>query len=210
MGGAIAPPTFNSSYPTEFKPSGIPGGGLGWYAKIKIPKNTRLRRVSLAQGTLFRFDSLAQLMATSWDMEETVHYGIAHHFVKDAIFFSNPGCACNHADPTREPSVHFRHIFPSEKEDLVTSIAERTENCNTGADLKGESPETYICSIAYEVWTLKDVEAGEEMFIDYKKDFPKCEWYDHYHESNGRTPLSSLGEKINNIVSKVAASHAGS
>ena len=101
--------SFHPDYPTEFKPSGIPGAGRGWFAKCKIPKGTRLRRVSIEEGTLLRFGSMDELKATGWDVDETVHYGIGHKNDSDAIFFLNPGTACNHADPTRTASVGYNH-----------------------------------------------------------------------------------------------------
>ena len=37
--------SFNSEYPTEFRKSGIPNGGLGWWAKKFIPAGVVLRLV---------------------------------------------------------------------------------------------------------------------------------------------------------------------
>ncbi len=160
--------SFHPDYPTEFKTSTIPDCGNGWFAKCDIPKGTRLRRVSVQDGTLLRFASMDELKATGWDVDETVHYGIGHHNDKDAIFFLNPGTACNHADPTRRASVAYRH-------DEVGVL---------------------------EIWTLADITAGEEMFIDYTKAFAKCSWFDAYMKGKNLSPLSWLGEEIDDMVLK--------
>ena len=50
-------PTFNPEYPTEFRTSQIEGAGNGWWAKADIPAGVRLRRVTVADGTLLKFSS---------------------------------------------------------------------------------------------------------------------------------------------------------
>ena len=50
-------PTFNKDYPTEFRTSQIEGAGNGWWSKVDIPAGVRLRRVSVADGTLLKFGS---------------------------------------------------------------------------------------------------------------------------------------------------------
>lgn len=47
-----------------------------------------------------------------------------------------------------------------------------------------------------ELWTVKDIQAGEEMFNDYGADFGKCPWYDEMQFSRGNVPLSHLAETI--------------
>ena len=44
-----------------------------------------------------------------------------------------------------------------------------------------------------ELWTVRDVKAGEELLIDYKEDYVACDWYDTLCNDNGLTPLSKLG-----------------
>lgn len=152
-------PTFNADYPTEFRKSQIEGAGNGWYAKVDIPSGTRLRRVSVADGTLLRFESLEEIEKAGWDFDETVNYGIGHFLDSSAIYFSNPGTAMNHS---REPSVKFSH---KEKD-------------------------------VFEVWTVKDIKAGEEIFNAYHADFGPCAWYDEHHRSRGNIPLSQLNDEL--------------
>jgi len=158
--------TFNAEYPTEFRASGIPECGNGWWAKVDIPKNTRLRRVAVDEGSLIRVDSLEELQASGWGLEDSVNYGIGHKKSPQAIYFLNPGTACNHADPSREVSIRYFH---SEKD-------------------------------VFELWTVKDVKAGEEMFISYSRDFGSCKWFDDFHNSAGRVPLSQLGDVIDSSM----------
>ena len=123
-------PTFNPDYQTEFRPSQIEGGGRGWWALLDIPAGTRLRRVSVADGSLVKFSSLAELEEAGWDIDDAVNYGIGHWKSQTAIYFLNPGTAMNHADRTREASIKYVH----DEEDVM------------------------------ELWTTRDVKAGEEMF----------------------------------------------
>jgi hypothetical protein len=96
-------PTFNDTYPTEFRASSIPGAGNGWFVKdTAIPANTRLRRLCCADGTLPAFGSYEELITkTGWDdFYETVHYGVGlatGGYTKDSAknYFLNPGTACN-------------------------------------------------------------------------------------------------------------------
>jgi len=162
-------PTFNEKYPTEFRTSGVPDGGLGWWAKVDIPRNTRLRRVEVKHGSLIRVGSLEELKAAGWGVEDSVNYGIGHKKDSSAIYFLNPGTACNHADPTREVSIIYKH----EEQDV------------------------------FELWTVKDIKAGEEMFIHYSNAFGPCKWFDELHNAAGRTPLSQLGNVIDHSVMKL-------
>jgi len=50
---------------------------------------------------------------------------------------------------------------------------------------------------AIELWSIKDIKAGEEMFNDYSVDFGRCEWYDMLQHERGNIPLAWLGEAIN-------------
>ena len=105
-------PTFNPDYATEFRPSQIEGAGNGWWAKVDIPKGVKLRRVAVADGTLVRFGSLAEMEDAGWDIDDAVNYGIGHHRDPSSIYFLNPGTAMNHADKTRTASVHYVHDEP--------------------------------------------------------------------------------------------------
>merc|ERR1719277_1598029 len=68
-----------------------------------------MRRVSVADGSLIRVGSLDELHATGWGSEDSVNYGIGHKKDLSAIYFLNPGTACNHADPSREASILYTH-----------------------------------------------------------------------------------------------------
>jgi len=50
---------------------------------------------------------------------------------------------------------------------------------------------------AYELWSDKDIKAGEEMFCDYERDYAPCEWYDKMQNTLGNVPLSKLPKHIN-------------
>ena len=102
-------PTFNPDHQTEFRPSQIESGGRGWWALSDIPGGTRLRRVSVADGSLVKFSSLAELEEAGWDIDDAVNYGIGHWKSQTAIYFLNPGTAMNHADRTREASIKYVH-----------------------------------------------------------------------------------------------------
>jgi len=156
-------PTFNSKYPVEFRKSQIDCAGNGTWALVDIPKGTRLRRLSVADGTLVRFRNEQELKAAGWDIDDAVNYGIGHFADPSSIYFLNPGTAMNHADKTREPSVKYVH------------------------DEEG----------ALELWIVKDVRAGEELFNEYHKDFAPCKWYDELQRSRGNVPLSQLNDHIN-------------
>ena len=54
-------PTFHPDFPTEFRPSPI--AGVGWWARVDIPKGTLLRRLSVLDGSLVRFKSREDLEA---------------------------------------------------------------------------------------------------------------------------------------------------
>ena len=59
-------PTFHPDFPTEFRPSPI--AGVGWWARVDIPKGTLLRRLSVLDGSLVRFKSREDLEAAGWDL----------------------------------------------------------------------------------------------------------------------------------------------
>lgn len=163
-GKHVQGPTFNSCYPTEFRKSNISGAGNGWFALVDIPAGTLMRRVNVADGTLMRF-SKEELMASGWDLDDAVNYGIGHHKDASSIYFLNPGTQCNHADRTRTPSVKYVH------------------------DEEG----------VLELWTTRDIKAGEENFNEYHKDFAQCQWYDELQRSRGNVPLSQLNDHINDV-----------
>ena len=165
-------PSFNSDFPTEFRTSQIKDAGNGWWAKIDIPANTRLRRVSVADGTLVKFSSEEQLQESGWDIDDSVNYGIGHHLDSSAIYFLNPGTAMNHADSSRKPSVKYVH-------DEIDVL---------------------------ELWTIKDINAGEEMFNAYHVDFGPCVWYDELHRSRGNIPLSQLNKEIEKMYTACESS----
>ena len=47
-----------------------------------------------------------------------------------------------------------------------------------------------------EIWSTKDIQAGEEMFNDYGHDFTACGWYDDLANAHGVTPLSQLAPLV--------------
>jgi hypothetical protein len=49
----------------------------------------------------------------------------------------------------------------------------------------------------FKLVTTKEVNAGEEMFISYSRDFAACKWFDDLHAERGNIPLSKLGDIIN-------------
>ena len=59
-------PTFHPDFPTEFRPSPI--AGVGWWARVDIPRGTLLRRLSVLDGSLVRFKSREDLEAAGWDL----------------------------------------------------------------------------------------------------------------------------------------------
>jgi hypothetical protein len=155
--------TFNPKYATEFRESQIPFCGNGWYAKQDIPAGVRMRRISSEEGSLIRIGSEAEFKTTGWDPDEAVNYGIGHHMDPAAIYFLNPGTAVNHADPSREASVEYRHCEPG----------------------------------VMEIWTTKDIKAGDEIYCDYEKDYAPCAWYDKLQNKRGNVPLSQIPRHIN-------------
>jgi len=168
-------PTFNEKYPTEFRLSGIPDGGNGWWAKEDTPKGTRLRRVTVEDGSLIRIGSVEELTKAGWEINDSVNYGIGHKKDSSAIYFLNPGTACNHADPTREVSIIYKH----DEQDV------------------------------FELYTVKDIKAGEEMFIHYSNTFGPCKWFDELHNSRGNNPLSQLGTIIDHMVLNIKPAAKG-
>lgn len=158
--------SFTEKYKTEFRTSGIPDSGLGWWANQDIPCGTRLRRVTVADGSLLRFADEAALRATGWSLHDAFNYGIAHKSDRGSTFFLHPGTAMNHADPTRQASVQYK------------------------MDVGGEM----------ELWTIRDVRAGEEIFNQYERDFVACGWYDELCTALGAVPLGLLGLVINSAA----------
>jgi len=161
-------PTFSQDYETEYRTSGVPDGGLGWWAKVDIPKGVRLRQVSVKDKTLHRFASEKELRATGWDIDEAVNYGIGHRSDRSAIFYLDPGTACNHADRTRQASVKYN------------------------MDVKGQM----------EIWSIRDVKAGDELFIDYGDNFTDCDWFVELMRPRGLIPLSQLAGEIDKMYMK--------
>lgn len=159
--------TFNPKYATEFRESTIPMCGNGWFAKVDIPAGVRMRRISIEAGSLFRFTE-EEFKATGWNPDEAVNYGIGHWMDPAAIFFLKPGTAVNHADPTREATIEYRHCEPG----------------------------------VMELWTSKDIKAGEEMFCDYARDYAPCPWYDKMQNDRGNTPLSQIPAYINSLYAE--------
>jgi len=48
-----------------------------------------------------------------------------------------------------------------------------------------------------EIWTVRDIKAGEELLLDYTEDYVECDWYDALCIQRNLTPLSKLGSTIN-------------
>ena len=92
--------------PTQFRPSAIPESGSGWWANAAIPNASCLRRVHVADGSLLRFASAAELQRAGWDPAEYVNYGICHPKEPECLFFLNPGTAMNHSSEAF--NVHYR------------------------------------------------------------------------------------------------------
>lgn len=158
-------PSFCQKFKTEFKDSAIEGAGKGWWATQDIPAGVRLRRVSVDDGSLLRFADEDELRATSWDMDQAVHYGIGHKTDRTAVYYLNPGTPCNHADPSREVAVSYHMDKPGEME----------------------------------MWSVRDIKAGEEILIDYSEDYVACDWYEKLCIERNLTPLSKLGNFINGL-----------
>ena len=53
-----------------------------------------------------------------------------------------------------------------------------------------------------EIWTIKDIKDGEELFIDYGDNFVPCDWYDELAAQHGLTPLSQLSEAIEKMLAE--------
>jgi len=160
--------SFCQMFTSEFRPSAIEGGGLGWWATVDMPAGVRLRRVSIEDGSLLRFANESELKNAGWEMKDCVHYGIGHKTDKDALYYLNPGTPCNHADPNVEVAVEYR----------MTKAGEM------------------------ELWTARDIKAGEELVIDYCEDYVECKWYDKMMMDQGLTPLTKLGPIINEMYAK--------
>merc|ERR1711907_279180 len=165
-------PSFNPEYPVEFRESQISAAGLGTWALCDIPSNVRIRRCTVADGTLLTFANLEEYMQSGWDLDDACNYGIGHKACAHDICYLNPGTAMNHADITRKPS--FRYAFPE----------------------RG----------VIEIWTIRDVKEGEEIFNDYGADFGYVAWYDEFQKSRGNVPLSYLPE----IIAKMYTGHTES
>jgi len=74
--------SFNPRYQTEFRKSQIKNAGFGWWAKTDIPNNVPLRRASLSNGSLFRFENEKELLLTKWGINEMANYGISHKLLR--------------------------------------------------------------------------------------------------------------------------------
>lgn len=114
----VCGPSFPSDceYGTEYKHSTVPGGGRGWFAKVDIPAGVLLRVCTLKDKTLHRFQDEKELRATGWDIDDAVNYGIGHKNDLSAIFYTDPGTACNHADRTKQPTVKYNYNKQGEME----------------------------------------------------------------------------------------------
>jgi len=88
----------------------IEGAGMGWWAKVDIPAGVLLRTSSVEDGSFIRFANEQELRKTGWEISESVHYGISLKADPGALYFSNPGIPCNHADPSRTPSVAYQLV----------------------------------------------------------------------------------------------------
>ena len=122
---------------------------------MDIPKGTLSSRISVLDGSLVRFRRHMRQdgdLAAGWDLDDAVNYGIGHWRDPSAIFFLNPGTAVNHADKTREAAVMYNHDEP-----------------NVGAPASfARRRAPVIPSQVLELYTTKDVKAGEEMLCDYR------------------------------------------
>ena len=68
---------------------------------------------------------------------------------------------------------------------------------NVGAPASVRPPRVEtIPSQVLELYTTKDVKAGEEMLCDYDRDYAPCPWYDELQRSRGNVPLSQLNAEI--------------
>ena len=47
-----------------------------------------------------------------------------------------------------------------------------------------------------EIWTVRDVKAGEEMLCDYSEDYKECPWFDKLCRDRGVTPLCDLAREV--------------
>merc|ERR1712007_309413 len=54
-----------------------------------------------------------------------------------------------------------------------------------------------------ELWTVKDIKAGEEMFNAYHVDSGPCAWYDEHHRSRGNIPISQLNDEIEAVQERL-------
>ena len=191
-------PTFNPDYQTEFRPSQIESGGRGWWALSDIPGGTRLRRVSVADGSLVKFSSLAELEEAGWDIDDAVNYGIGHWKSQTAIYFLNPGTAMNHADRTREASIKYVHDEDDVMELWTTRDVKAGDEmfnaCIVATDRTRIEPGSNPGHRAALQLTRAHVPAAAD-----HRDFAPCPWYDTLQRERGNVPLSQLNEEIEKL-----------
>merc|ERR1711939_379885 len=156
-------PSFNAEYPVEFRDSSIAGAGWGTWALVDIPAGVRIRRVAEADGTLHCFRSLEEFKASGWDVDDACNYGIRPYGHED----TDPSAICY-----LNPGTAMNHAAGNGR---VASLEYR-----------------FIQPGVIEIWSIRDIVAGEEIFNDYGNDFGPCEWYDQFQNDRGNTPLTQL------------------
>lgn len=65
-----------------------------------------------------------------------------------------------------------------------------------------------MASVAYDMsvrgemklYTVRDVKAGEELFLNYRTDYPPCAWYDDLCNSKGLIPLTQIPQVIDQMA----------
>ena len=85
---------------------------------------------------------------------------------------------------------------------VATDVRRRTTTSRTSAHRRPfarrrrRRAARLIPSQVLELYTTKDVKAGEEMLCDYDRDYAPCPWYDELQRSRGNVPLSQLNAEI--------------
>ena len=166
----VAGDTFNTNFNTEFRRSEIDGAGNGWFTLDDIPNGTMMRRVSIAEGSLLKFTTAEDFLATGWDLRRAADYGIGLHGIPDAIYFLNPGTTMNHADSTRDAAV--KYVYNHVGDEI-------------------------------ELWTVRDIQAGEEMLSVYQDDFAPVDWYDELQHTHGNTAIWEIPQLIESLYAEV-------